>query len=87
VGREGGFIALLAFAPACFGDRRPSLAVVAAKLKDAERLDFDAAREKVPAEWSALREEARPLLGELEVRRVDLTPVSCAGSSKAASAR
>jgi hypothetical protein len=71
---------VLAFAPACFGDRCPSLAVVAAKLKDAESLDFDAAPEKVPAEWSALREEARPLLREIGVWRGDLTPVRFAGA-------
>jgi hypothetical protein len=72
--------ALLAFAPACFGDRCPSLAAVAAKLKDAESLDFDLAPEEVPAEWAVLREEARPLLREIGVRRGDLTPVWSARS-------
>jgi hypothetical protein len=86
VGEEGGFIAVLAFASACFRDRLPSLAVVAAKLKGAERLDFDAAPEKVPAEWAALREEARPLLREIGIRRADLAPVRFTGGAGAAGA-
>jgi hypothetical protein len=76
-----------AFAPVCFRHCCPSPAAVEAKLQDAESLDFNLAPEKVPAQWIALREKARHLLGELGVRRGDLTPVSCAGSSKAASAR
>jgi hypothetical protein len=66
---------LLAFAPACFGDRRPALAEVAAKLKDAGSLDFDRAPEKEPAEWAALREAARPLLREIGIWRGHLAPV------------
>ena len=65
--------ALPAFAPACFGDRCPSMAAVAAALKGAESLDFDLAPEKVPGQWAALREEARPLLRGIGVRRGDLT--------------
>jgi hypothetical protein len=38
-------------------------------LRDAERLDFDTSPQQVPAEWSALREEARPLLREIGIRR------------------
>jgi hypothetical protein len=75
--------ALLAFGPSCFSDRRPSLAVVAAGVKDAESLDFDAAPEKVPAEWTVLREEARPLLREIGIRRGDLAPVRSGGSRAA----
>ena len=78
--------AVLALAPACFGNRRPSLAVVAAELKDAERLDFDAAPGEVPAEWHALREEARPPLREIGIRRAGLTPMSSSGSSRATQA-
>ena len=73
--------AVPAFAPACFGDWRPSLAVVAAEVKDAERLDLDAAPEEAPAEWRVLREEARPLLRDASIRRGDLTPVELGGSS------
>jgi hypothetical protein len=60
------------------------MAAVAAKLKDAERLDFDAAPQDVPAEWAALREEARPLLREIGIRRADLAPLRFAGSAGAA---
>jgi hypothetical protein len=73
-----------AFGPACLGDRRPSLAVVAAKLRDAESLDFAAAPQEAPAEWAALREEARPLLREIGIRRADLAPLRFAGSAGAA---
>jgi hypothetical protein len=41
-------------------------------LVDAESLDFEATPEKVPPEWAALREEARPLLREIGIRRGDL---------------
>jgi hypothetical protein len=67
--------AVLAFGPSYFADRCPSLTKVAEKLKDAERLDFNIAPEEVPAEWYALREEARPLLREMSIWRADLTPV------------
>ena len=67
--------AVLAFGPACFGDRCPSLAKVAAKLKNADRLDFGAAPAEVPAEWYVLREEARPLLRHVSIWRGNLTPV------------
>lgn len=53
-------------------------------MADAERLDnFDPAPEKVPAEWAALREEARPLLRELNIWRGDLAPVKFGGSGAA----
>ena len=68
--------AVLAFAPDCFGDRCPSLSVVAARLKDAESLDFDAAPGELPAEWHALREDARPPLREIGIRRAGSTPSS-----------
>ena len=55
--------------------------MVAAKLKDGERQDFDAAPGKAPAEWAALREEARPLLRELGIWRGELAPVRFARSS------
>jgi hypothetical protein len=42
--------ALPAFAPACLGDRCPSLAAVEVALANAERLDFDLGPEEVPAE-------------------------------------
>jgi hypothetical protein len=76
--------ALLAFAPACSGGRRPSLPAVAAKLKDAERLDFNLDLEKVPAEWAAPWEEARPLLREIGIWRARLTPVPAVRSAGAA---
>jgi hypothetical protein len=72
---------VLAFAPACFGDRCPSLAVDAAKLKDAESRDFDAAPQEIPAEWASLRDEARPLLRDIGIWRADRRTVISAGGS------
>lgn len=67
--------AVLAFGPSYFASRCPSLTTVTQKLKNTKCLDFNAAPEDVPAEWYALREEARPLLRKMNIWRGDLTPV------------
>ncbi len=52
-----------------------SLGAVKAKLARAEILDFQGRPERIPAEWAALREEARPIYERLKILRVD-APVS-----------
>ena len=51
----------------------PSLVAVEAELRGVKRLDFDSGR-GIPAASGALREEARPLFGELHIWRADLVP-------------
>ena len=62
--------ALLAFWPECFR-ACPSLAAVEGKLQHVETLDFDLGADRIPAEWAALRREARPIYDRLVVLRVD----------------
>lgn len=63
---------LLALWPEHFEACR-SLGIVEAKLARAETLDFDLHPERIPAEWAALREEARPRYERLSILRVDAT--------------
>jgi hypothetical protein len=62
--------ALLAFWPERFRSC-PSLAVLESKLQGMERLDFDLGADRIPAEWAALRREARPVYDMLVVLRID----------------
>lgn len=62
--------ALLAFWPERFRSC-PSLGAVEAKLGRTDFLDFDEHPERIPAEWTALRREARAIYEELVVVRVD----------------
>jgi len=62
--------ALLAFWPERFRSC-PSLAVVESQLQSTERLDFDLGADRIPAEWAALRREARPIYERLVVLRID----------------
>lgn len=62
--------ALLALWPERF-ESCPSLRAVEAKLARAGMLDFHLGSEKVPAEWAALRAEARRLYERLTILRVD----------------
>lgn len=62
--------ALLAFWPECFR-ACPSFAAVEGKLQHVETLDFDLGADRIPAEWAALRREARPIYDRLVVLRVD----------------
>jgi hypothetical protein len=66
--------ACIAFFPQHF-TRCPSLAAVEAALRAADRLDFDAKPEAIPTGWTRLREEARPLFGQLNIWRADLVPL------------
>ena len=67
--------ALLAFWPERFRSCA-SLAVVESKLQGMERLDFDLGANRIPAEWVALRREARPIYERLGVLRVDAALVT-----------
>ena len=62
--------ALLAFWPERFRSC-PSLAAVEAKLAETTFLDLNEKPEEIPAEWMALRREARPIYERLVVVRVD----------------
>lgn len=68
---------LLAFWPQRFNSC-PSLAAVEARLRRATRLDFHNHPERIPAEWKALRAEARPIFERLEIVKLGgefLTPI------------
>lgn len=68
---------LLAFWPQRFRSC-PSFAVVEEGLRNETRLDFHYHPERIPAEWSTLREEARPIFERLEIVRLGgefLTPI------------
>lgn len=62
--------ALLALWPEHF-EACPSLRPVEAKLARERILDFHQHPERIPAEWAALREEARPIYERLTILRVD----------------
>lgn len=61
---------LLALWPERF-ETCPSLRAVEAKLARERMLDFHLGADRIPAEWAALREEARPLYERLTIVRVD----------------
>lgn len=69
--------AVLAFGPSYF-EECPSLAVVRQKLQNTERLEFDAEPGQVPAEWQALRQEAKELFRTMSIWQADLEPVRLA---------
>jgi hypothetical protein len=66
--------ACIAFCPRHFR-KCPSLEKVEAALQDAERLDFLARPQDILAAWARLRDEARPVLAKMDVRRADLVPI------------
>ena len=49
----------------------PSLPEVELAFKDKSRLDFDMKPHEIPATWSLLREETRPLFSKMNIWRVD----------------
>jgi hypothetical protein len=53
----------------------PSLAEVELEIGGAERLDFHACPEEIPAAWARLREEGRQLFEELNVWQANLIPI------------
>ena len=63
--------ACIAFAPKLFEDC-PSLEDVKASLKDETMLDFDIGKDDIPAKWSELREEARPIFEKLDILKGEL---------------
>ena len=63
--------ACIVFAPKLFEDC-PSLEDVKASLKDETMLDFDIGKEDIPAKWSELREEARPIFEKLDILKGEL---------------
>lgn len=63
--------ACIAFCPRHFRSC-PSLMEVESALRDADRLDFDARPQEIPAAWARLREEARPLLAAMSIWQADL---------------
>jgi hypothetical protein len=68
---------LLAFWPQRFSSC-PSFAAVEARLRNETRLDFHYHPERIPPEWKALREEARPIFERLEIVKLGgefLTPI------------
>ena len=66
--------ACIAFFPEAF-TACPSLAAVRHELRETIRLDFNLSPEAVPKLWSTLREEARPIFGNLILYRADLVEV------------
>ena len=51
----------------------PSFAAVEKKVARVRMLDFAREADRIPAEWGALRAEARPLYEQLTILRVDAT--------------
>jgi len=66
--------ACIAFYPQHFRSC-PSLEEVESALREAERLDFHARSQEIPAAWASLREEARPLFAAMNIWRADLIPI------------
>jgi hypothetical protein len=66
--------ACIAFCPRHFRSC-PSLAEVESALREADRLDFDARPQEIPAAWASLREEARPLFAAMNIWHADLVPI------------
>jgi len=64
--------ASIAFLPEHFR-RCPSLAKIESALGDTEKLDF--LDGPVPSDWATLREEARPMFGELHIWQADFVPM------------
>ena len=64
--------ACIAFAPRYFAEC-PSLAKVAAELRDVERLDLHMPIGPIPAAWAVLREEARAPFARLNIWDGELT--------------
>ena len=53
----------------------PSLAKVEKELGQAEMLDFDASKSKIPRSWSILRKEAEPFYKQLNIWFAELRPL------------
>jgi len=66
--------ACIAFCPRHFSEC-PLLREIESVLHDAERLDFDARPQDVPAAWARLREEARPLFADMNIWQAELMPI------------
>ncbi len=66
--------ACLAFHPNAF-ESCPALAEVRRAIGNAESLDFNLGKSKVPAAWPRLREEARPVLRGLVIFEAALRPI------------
>jgi len=66
--------ACIAFCPRHFS-KCPSLGEVESALRDAQRLDFHAHPQDIPAAWTRLRDEARPLFADMSIWRADLVPI------------
>jgi hypothetical protein len=67
--------ACIAFCPRYFRSC-PSLTEVESALREADRLDFHARLQEIPAAWSRLRDEARPLLDSMNIWSADLVPMA-----------
>ena len=67
--------ACIAFSPRFF-EECPSLPAVKKALGNETRLDFDLELKRIPPEWAALREEARPLFADLNIWLADLVPIN-----------
>lgn len=67
--------AIIAFYPRRFS-QCPSLREVESALGNAERLDFNASPQAIPAAWFRLREEARPYFAKMRIWRANLNPIS-----------
>ena len=66
--------ACIAFNPRRFS-QCPSLREVESALGNAERLDFNASPQDIPAAWFRLREEAKPYFAQMSIWRANLEPV------------
>ncbi len=64
--------ACLAFAPALFAARCPSLDRVTKELGDLDQLDFNLGQKRIPASWPALREQARAEFAKIGVWSTEL---------------
>jgi len=63
--------ACLAFFPQHFAEC-PSLPKVEQKVRDLTRLDFHLGVDKIPEEWEALRQEAKPFFKSLNIFEAEL---------------
>ena len=67
--------ACIAFAPKYFQEC-PSLEKVKKELENAEILDFDLGKDKIPDLWKSLRKEATPIFKKLNIFEAELKQIN-----------
>ena len=71
---DGLLDACIAFSPEYF-HVCAALEAVREKLQSQDRLDFNLEKRRIPREWVALREQARPLFRDLIIFEAELEPL------------